>query len=51
MFTDQIFNLEYEEEPNYQNLISLLNKCLSSIGEFNTNEFDWNKQWAKYEES
>ena len=42
-FMDHIFQLKFDEQPNYELLGKLLNKCLTNIDECADQIYDWNK--------
>lgn len=42
-FVENIFNLEYEEMPNYDKLRFMLLKIMLEMNMNPNNEYDWNK--------
>jgi hypothetical protein len=42
-FIEEIFQIEYDQTPDYIRLQFLLMKCMISIGEDMTNDYDWSQ--------
>ena len=42
-FAEYVFNLDFEEEPDYSKVSFLLTKNLLDLNQTPSNDFDWNK--------
>ena len=45
-FMDHIFQLKFDEQPNYDLLVKLINKCLNNINETADHVYDWNQSMS-----